>query len=103
MQTLVHEQCHVWQNYYGKPSRRSYHNREWADKMIAIGLMPSTTGRPGGKQTGQHMNDYVLAGGAFQTAAVDLMATGFGWLDRSVPAGEQASVVVSISMIASST
>lgn len=89
LQTLVHEQCHVWQNHYGTPGRRSYHNREWADKMNEIGLVPSATGRPGGKQTGEHMNDYVLAGGAFQKAAIDLMATGFGlpWLDRSVATG----------------
>jgi predicted SprT family Zn-dependent metalloprotease len=91
LQTLTHEQCHVWQNHFGDPGRRSYHNREWADKMVSIGLMPSSTGRPGGKQTGEHMNDYVLSGGAFQKAAEELMATGFGlpWLDRSVAPGDQ--------------
>ncbi|HBL4937193.1 TPA: SprT-like domain-containing protein, partial [Escherichia coli] len=26
MQTLVHEQCHMWQYHYGNPSRKTYHN-----------------------------------------------------------------------------
>jgi hypothetical protein len=68
MDTLVHEMVHHWQCEFGKPSRQGYHNREWADKMEAIGLMPSSTGRPGGKRTGQKMSDYVLAGGPFDLA-----------------------------------
>jgi predicted SprT family Zn-dependent metalloprotease len=31
--TLVHEQVHLWQFHFGKPSRGRYHNKEWADKM----------------------------------------------------------------------
>ena len=50
--TLVHEMVHVWQEHFGKPGRRAYHNREWAAKMEAIGLIPSHTGEPGGKKTG---------------------------------------------------
>ena len=65
MQTLVHEMCHQWQFLFGKPSRSGYHNQEWAKKMEAVGLMPSATGRPGGKKTGQHMSDYAIEGGAF--------------------------------------
>jgi hypothetical protein len=34
------------------PKRRNYHNKEWAAKMIALGLMPSSTGMVGGKITG---------------------------------------------------
>jgi SprT-like family len=54
-QTLVHEQVHVWQHVFGKPSGRGYHNKEWAAKMKAIGLQPSSTGMVGGKETGQRM------------------------------------------------
>src|SRR5262249_36818397 len=36
--TLVHEMVHQWQHRFGKPSRRGYHNREWARKMVEIGL-----------------------------------------------------------------
>jgi predicted SprT family Zn-dependent metalloprotease len=66
--TLVHELCHLWQFVFGSPSRASYHNREWAEKMETIGLMPSDTGEVGGKRTGQRMTHYVLPGGAFEQA-----------------------------------
>lgn len=69
LQTLVHEQVHQWQSQFGKPSLRTYHNREWADKMLSVGLTPSNTGRPCGKMTGQHMADYPTEGGQFLAAA----------------------------------
>lgn len=65
-QTLVHEQAHLWQMLFGKPSRKGYHNKEWAKKMEAIGLMPSSTGQEGGNTVGQKMSDYVLPGGQFE-------------------------------------
>jgi len=66
--TLAHEQCHIWQYTHGKPSRPGYHNKEWAHKMIAVGLMPSTTGKPGGNIVGQSMGDYPIEGGVFLLA-----------------------------------
>ena len=63
--TLVHEMRHLWQEDFGKPSRNNYHNKQWAAKMIEIGLMPSDTGEPGGKTTGQQMTHYILDGGLF--------------------------------------
>lgn len=66
MQTLVHEMCHLWQHHFGKPSRNGYHNREWASKMESVGLVPSSTSRPGGKKTGQRMGDYAQEGGRFE-------------------------------------
>jgi predicted SprT family Zn-dependent metalloprotease len=77
LSTLVHEMCHCHQQHFGKPPRRGYHNREWAEQMIAIGLMPSDTGEPGGKQTGQGMSHYIIDGGPFELAAEKLLATGF--------------------------
>ena len=41
LQTLVHEMVHLWQYHFGTPSRRTYHNIEWANKMESVGLMPS--------------------------------------------------------------
>ena len=67
-QTLVHEMAHHWQETFGKPSRTTYHNTEWANKMESIGLMPSHTGKEGGKKTGQKMSDYVIIGGEFEKA-----------------------------------
>lgn len=66
--TLVHEQCHLWQWDFGNPSRSGYHNKEWADKMQEVGLMPSDTGEPGGSKTGQHMTHYIIEGGRYERA-----------------------------------
>lgn len=65
LQTVAHEMCHLWQNHFGKETRRTYHNKEWGNKMISIGLMPSNTGKPGGKKTGQQMMEYPIDGGLF--------------------------------------
>lgn len=74
--TLVHEMCHLWQEDFGKPSRRCYHNREWSNKMISVGLMPSHNGQPGGRVTGQSMNDYTIEGGRFQQKYQDIVSSG---------------------------
>lgn len=73
-QTIVHEMCHQWQHNFGKPSRSGYHNKEWADKMEEIGLMPSTTGDVGGNKTGQNMSDYILTGGLFESSTKNLIS-----------------------------
>ena len=84
MQTLVHEMCHLWQFHFGKPGRGRYHNEEWAQKMESIGLMPSSTGAPGGARTGERMADYALEGGPFVKACADLLTKSFclTWYDR---------------------
>lgn len=66
MDTLVHEMVHHWQYFFGTPTRAGYHNREWAAKMKEVGLYPSSTGEPGGKETGPSMSDYIIDGGKFQ-------------------------------------
>jgi hypothetical protein len=59
---------HLEQAHFGSPSRSGYHNREWAQLMERIGLMPSDTGAPGGKRTGQRMTHYVVSDGPFDKA-----------------------------------
>lgn len=76
LSTLVHEIVHLWQFKFGKPSR-GYHNRQWANKMESLGLMPSNTGAPGGKRTGYAMTHYILPGGRFDAVSETLLATGF--------------------------
>ena len=66
--TLVHEMVHLWQHVFGTPPRRSYHDREWASKMEAVGLVPSSTGAPGGKRVGQRMTHFILEDGPFARA-----------------------------------
>ena len=85
LSTLVHEMVHVWQHYAPvKKCRGGYHDRVWGGKMEDIGLMPSNTGVPGGKKTGQQMTHYIIRGGRFQKAVYDLLKNGFSisWYDR---------------------
>jgi predicted SprT family Zn-dependent metalloprotease len=77
LSTLVHEMCHCWQRHFGTPSRTGYHNKEWAVKMVEVGLMPSHTGAPAGKKTGQKMSHYIIAGGPFDQAVKELRTKRF--------------------------
>ena len=77
LSTLVHEMAHCWQFFLGNPSRRAYHNKEWAAKMEAVGLMPSSTGEPGGSRVGQKMTHYIISGGRFDVAVKALLKSGF--------------------------
>lgn len=97
LQTMVHEMCHLWQFQYGSPSQKSYHNQEWATKMESIGLMPSDTGRVGGKKTGQKMADYPMAHGDFTRVCNQLFDQGFivAWYDRFVPRNVSPSSMLS--------
>lgn len=92
--TLVHEMVHLWQFHFGKPGRRGYHNRQWARKMIEVGLQPSDTGKPNGKQTGEWVSHYVLPGGAFARLWPTLQADDLRlrWQARKAPPAEQTRV-----------
>ncbi len=52
--------------------------------MESIGLMPSSTGEPGGKRTGQKMADYPIEGGRFYHACVAFSKAGYAlpYVDR---------------------
>ncbi len=81
--TLVHEMCHLWQHHFGKPGRSRYHNKEWADKMRSIGLIPTNSGEAGGKDTGDQMTHYIDEKGSFAKAFGDLKIQGFSleWVE----------------------
>jgi predicted SprT family Zn-dependent metalloprotease len=88
LQTVAHEMTHLWQSHFGKPGRARYHNAEWADKMESIGLMPSSTGLPGGRRVGDIMADYVIPNGRFAAAVDELLTNkrfGITWFDRFTP------------------
>jgi len=74
LSTLVHEMAHLWQYHDGEPSRTGYHNTEWAEEMERIGLMPSSTEKPGGNRVGQHMTHYIQEGGPFDIACTVFLA-----------------------------
>ena len=84
LSTLVHEMVHLWQFHLGTPGRRGYHNDEWASKMEEVGLVPSSTGKPGGRRTGERMGDYPQVGGRFLEATRQLLDNQFElpWVDR---------------------
>jgi len=63
MSSLVHEMVHLWQFAFGNPSRRSYHNKEWAMKMKEVGLQPYDGT---GKETGQNVSHKIIEDGLFQ-------------------------------------
>jgi hypothetical protein len=76
LSTLAHEMAHVWQHTHGTPGRPGYHNQQWALKMKEIGLQPSHTGKPGGKETGQSVSHYIIPGGRYAEAYAQLQAAG---------------------------
>lgn len=76
LSTLVHEQTHLFQQHFGKPGRRGYHNRQWAREMMRVGLRPISLDNPG-KMTGQRVTHEIIPGGLFDVAADMLLATGF--------------------------
>ena len=90
LSTLAHEMAHVWQHVHGTPPRRSYHDRQWAAKMKEIGLQPSDTGEPGGKETGQKVTHYIIRGGAYAKAYARLKAQGLALHWQSAPESKQA-------------
>jgi ribosomal protein S27AE len=87
LSTLAHEMVLLRQAHFGSPSRRRYHNAQWADTMISIGFMPSHPGAPGGRTTGEHMDHYVIAGGPFDKSADRLITSAYkiSWYDRLIP------------------
>ena len=92
LSTLAHEMVHQWQDGFGHPGRGRYHNKEWAFKMREIGLEPTDTGDPGGKDVGDKMSHYIIPSGKFEVACDELMHREFpqgsgrpfqiSWLDR---------------------
>lgn len=83
LQVLLHEMVHVWQAYFGSPSRAGYHNQEFADRMESVGLIASTNGTQSGARVGQKMGDYISEGGPFSISAARLIKDGwtFTWED----------------------
>lgn len=89
MALIVRGMVHLWQEMYGKPSRRRYYNREWASKMEEVGLIPGDTGEAEGKQTGQSIKHYIEKGGRFERAYVELPVE---YLWSFMPSGQEGGV-----------
>jgi len=91
LSTLVHEMVHLWQDHFAKPGRGRYHNKQWADKMESLGLMPSDTGKEGGKRVGDRMSHYIVAAGPYDKTAQSLLNGRFEipWGDNNETAPDE--------------
>jgi predicted SprT family Zn-dependent metalloprotease len=94
LSTLVHEMCHLWQEHYGHTSRSTYHNAQFADKMLEVGLCTSDTGLPGGARTGQQMTHYIIESGLFSLKCDKLIAKRFKIVWYTTDPAETTTVLV---------
>lgn len=63
MSTLVHEMAHHWQKHFGKPGKGRYHNAQWVEKMLELGLQPVSAN---GKGTGNSVSHDIVDDGPFE-------------------------------------
>lgn len=84
LSTLVHEMCHlmIWEKT--KKENKGYHGKDWVLLMERCGLIPSDTGRPGGRKTGYQMDHYIQKDGLFMTVTKKLCDGKYmlSWYDR---------------------
>lgn len=82
--TLAHEMVHLWQHHFGKAGRGRYHNKQWAEKMKAIGLQPTDDGKKDGKETGDKVQHTIVPDERFDRATNKLLARGFSitWMEN---------------------
>ena len=75
--TLVHEMCHMKMDLIGCQCANGYHDRQWAEEMMRVGLIPTNNGRLDGRKTGYYMTQLIKEGGFFQYATKKLLDEGF--------------------------
>ena len=87
LSTVVHEMVHQEMTLLETAGRGRYHNKAWGERMELLGLMPSATGLPGGKRTGDRMTHYIVDDGLFQVSCRKLLTQEFtiSWMDRFPP------------------
>ena len=73
---FVHLMCFSWQHHCGHASRPGYHNSEWAQKMQAIGLTPTSAQTDKIARTGDRVDYSIVPGGPFDVACRELLAGG---------------------------
>lgn len=81
LSTLVHEMVHQWQFHHGETMGRG-HNREWADKMLEVGLQPVALNKQGApyepnKETGSKCTHEIIPGALFDALTGVLLASGW--------------------------
>lgn len=61
--TLLHEMVHLWQEENGTPGSNNYHNKEFAKKMLEVGLQ--TYDVKTGKETGTSVTHKIIENGEY--------------------------------------
>lgn len=86
LSTLLHEQVHQWQHQAETMGRRGYHNRDFATRARMVGLVASSTNRPGGADVGEKMGHYIDADGPYLPCVRELLDNKFRarWADRFI-------------------
>lgn len=77
LSTLVHEMCHLVVENRGHKCTNGYHNIEWANEMLRVGLIPTSTGKEGGKKTGFKMTHIIKKDGEFSKVCDEILNKGF--------------------------
>lgn len=66
--TLTHELVHQWQQHFGTPGENAYHNKQWANKMVQVGLKPYCVTN-NAIMTGYKCSHDIVPDGPFETVA----------------------------------
>jgi hypothetical protein len=77
LSTLAHEMVHQYEFRVISHKPKRYHDQSWASVMKSIGLYPSDTAQPGGKETGWRVSHYIVPDGPFQIASGKLISAGY--------------------------
>jgi hypothetical protein len=68
--TLVRLMCHQWRAYqYRPPKKAGYCDEVCAAKLESLGLVPTDTGKRGGRRTGSNVGHYIVEDGLFARVA----------------------------------
>lgn len=55
-------------------------DKQWEPKIRDVGLIPSDSGAPGGKETGQRITHQIVPGGVFEQACAEWLKENAGIL-----------------------
>lgn len=89
LRVFCQELLQLYRVEHGDPEtlKIGFYDEEWGEFMMCVGLMPSRTGKPDGKETGKKMSSYILPDGAFIKLCNELAEQGLliEWFDK-IPA-----------------
>lgn len=89
LSTLAHEMAHLEQHHFGKPGKGGYHNTQWAEMMLVIGLKPVSLDQPG-KMVGNKVTHEIVPGARFDRVCAKLLERGvqIDWVEAWTEGGK---------------